>query len=67
MRPTQAERVEKIAVSAIEAAEMLSLSRSKIYEMMHAGLLPFLKFGKSRRILVSDIRKLAEANKRSSL
>jgi excisionase family DNA binding protein len=54
---------EKLAVNAEQAGQMLSLSRSKIYELMHSGELPFIKIGKSRRVLVSDLLKLIERNK----
>jgi excisionase family DNA binding protein len=43
-----------------EAARFLGLSRSKIYAMMDAGELPFVKFGKSRRIIKADLSRLVE-------
>ena len=43
-------------------AAFLSLSRSKVYAMMDAGELPFVKFGKSRRIRWSDVQKLVDQN-----
>lgn len=33
-----------------EAGEFLSVSRSKLYELMDSGDLPFVKLGRSRRI-----------------
>jgi excisionase family DNA binding protein len=45
-----------------EAAQILALSRSKLYLMMDAGDLPYVKFGKSRRILRTELQKLVERN-----
>jgi excisionase family DNA binding protein len=47
-------------VSAV--AEFLCLSRSKIYAMMDAGELPYVKLGKSRRVRSADVLKLIEEN-----
>ena len=33
-----------------EAARLLGLSRSKLYQIMDKGELPYVKFGKARRI-----------------
>lgn len=40
------------------ATKYLSLSRSKLYAMMDAGELPYVKFGKARRIRRSDLCEL---------
>ena len=45
-----------------KVAAFLSLSRSKVYAMMDAGELPFVKFGKSRRIRWSDVLRLVDQN-----
>lgn len=37
-------------VKVNEAAEFLSLSKSKIYQMMESGDLPYIRFGRARRI-----------------
>ena len=37
-------------MTVLQAAEFLSVSRSKLYAMMEAGQLPYVKLGKSRRI-----------------
>jgi excisionase family DNA binding protein len=37
-------------LSVYDAAAFLSVSRSKLYEMMDQGLLPFVKLGRSRRV-----------------
>ena len=44
------------------AAEYLSISRSKVYELMDAGMLTYAKFGKSRRIPRRAIRAYAAEN-----
>jgi excisionase family DNA binding protein len=49
-----------------EVAERLKLGRTKIYELMDAGELPSITFGRARRIPASAVaaliaRKLEEA------
>ncbi|MFK0045273.1 helix-turn-helix domain-containing protein [Streptomyces sp. NPDC090741] len=41
------------------AAELLSLGRSTLYELMAAGELPFVKVGRARRIRRTDIDTFA--------
>ncbi|AYV28461.1 helix-turn-helix domain-containing protein [Streptomyces goshikiensis] len=41
------------------AAELLSLGRSTVYELMAAGELPFVKVGRARRIRRSDVDAFA--------
>lgn len=41
-----------------QVSEVLAISRSKIYQMMDAGELPFVKLGGSRRIRWSDVDEL---------
>jgi excisionase family DNA binding protein len=48
--------VEPLLVRVEEAARMLSLSRSTIYEMMDAGELPSVRRGAARRIPVAALR-----------
>jgi len=45
-----------------KVAAFLSLSRSKVYAMMDAGELPFVKLGKSRRVRWADVQKLIDEN-----
>jgi excisionase family DNA binding protein len=47
--------MQKLLVSITEAAEVLSLSRSTIYELMDAGELTKVKFGR-RTITVDSIK-----------
>jgi excisionase family DNA binding protein len=65
MRRTLNETGDKIDGSlhrVTKVAAFLGLSRSKVYAMMDAGQLPFVKFGKSRRIRWSDVQKLIDDN-----
>jgi excisionase family DNA binding protein len=45
-----------------EVAAFLKLSRSKVYGMMDAGELKYIKLGKSRRLRWNDVMELLEAN-----
>lgn len=47
-------------VSAV--AKFLCISRSKVYDMMDAGQLPYVKLGKSRRIRWEHVLQLVEQN-----
>jgi excisionase family DNA binding protein len=49
----------RLLVSVDVAAEMLSLGRTRIYELMSAGELPFVKVGASRRLRVTDLENYA--------
>lgn len=40
-----------------QAAQLLTISRSRIYELMADGSLPSIKIGRSRRIRVDDLRR----------
>ena len=42
----------------VAVAEFLDISRSKVYSMMEAGELAFVKLGKSRRIPWSSVEEL---------
>lgn len=52
--------VELLLVRVEEAARMLSLSRSTIYEMLDAGELPSVRRGTARRIPVAALRMWVE-------
>jgi excisionase family DNA binding protein len=57
VQQTQTEgSVEPLLVRVEEAARILSLSRSTIYEMMDAGELPSVRRGAARRIPVAALR-----------
>jgi excisionase family DNA binding protein len=43
-------------------ARFLSISRSKVYQLMDSGELPYVKLGKSRRVRWADVLRLVEEN-----
>jgi excisionase family DNA binding protein len=45
-----------------DVAAFLSISRSKVYQLMASGALPYVKLGKSRRVRWSDVVALVESN-----
>jgi len=45
-----------------DVARYLSLSRSKVYAMMEAGELPYVKLGKSRRVRWANVLQVIEEN-----
>lgn len=45
-----------------DAARFLGVSRSLIYKLLNAGVLPSAKIGNSRRIPIRAVRELAAAN-----
>ena len=47
-------------VSAV--AKFLAISRSKVYQLMESGQLPYVKLGKSRRVRWADVLKLVDDN-----
>ena len=53
----------KLAVSIEEAAEISSIGRSTLYELMAAGRLAFVKLGSRRLILVADLQALLAAHR----
>jgi excisionase family DNA binding protein len=55
-------KMEKLLVRPVEAAAMLSVSRSSIYELIASGAVPSVRVGNMLRVPVSAIRKLSEAN-----
>ena len=42
--------MEKLLVTPAEAAEVLAISRSKLYQLMNNGALPSVRIGTCRRI-----------------
>ena len=49
---------EAIVVTVRDAAAMLSISRSRVYELLTEGALASVRIGRSRRITVRSIRRL---------
>lgn len=53
-------QVDPLLVRVEEAARLLSLSRSMIYEMMNSGELPSVRCGAARRIPLAALRAWVE-------
>lgn len=51
------ETVERLAVRIPEAAGMLSIGRSKLYQLIAAGDLKTVKVGRGTRVVVASIRE----------
>lgn len=51
---------KKLLVRVSEAAELLSVARSKAYVMVQTGELPSVRLGKSVRVPVSALREYVE-------
>ena len=43
-------------------AQFLAISRSKVYQLMESGQLPYVKLGKSRRVRWEDVLALVETH-----
>lgn len=52
--------VKPLLVSVSDAAVMLSLSKTSVYELMNQGELPYCKVGAIRRIAVEDVERFIE-------
>ena len=50
-------------LTVAQAQPILGYGRSKIYDLMASGELPYTEFSGIRRIDIRDIERLAEANK----
>jgi excisionase family DNA binding protein len=46
----------KLLLTAVEAAEQLGVSRTKVYELMAAGMLRSIHIGRLRRVPVDALR-----------
>jgi excisionase family DNA binding protein len=51
-------RMEKRLLTVWEAADVLSISRSRVYELLYAEQLDSVKIGRSRRVLLASVRVL---------
>lgn len=43
-----------------DVADVLGISRSKVYELISSGALPSVRIGRSRRVRVSDLDVFVE-------
>ena len=51
-------QVEKVLLTPTEAAEALGIGRSKLYELMRAGVLESVRIGASRRVPTVALEQL---------
>jgi excisionase family DNA binding protein len=54
------DRMEKLLLTVREAADVLSVSRSRVYELLYAEQLDSVKIGRARRVLLASVRRLAD-------
>jgi excisionase family DNA binding protein len=54
-------KTERLLLRVEEAAEVMGLSRAKVYELLTEGRIPSIKLGRSRRIPVSALKGWIEA------
>jgi len=52
--------MEKLLFTVRETAEVLSLSRNRVYELIYAERLASVKIGRSRRISLASIQRLVD-------
>lgn len=52
--------MEKLLLTPEEAAETLSIGRTKVYELLALGVLRSVQIGKSRRIPLTAVHELVE-------
>jgi excisionase family DNA binding protein len=50
--------MDKLLLTPVEAAQALGIGRSKLYELMSAGVVPSVRIGGCRRIVSSDLSRL---------
>ncbi|MBT4511535.1 MAG: helix-turn-helix domain-containing protein [Chloroflexi bacterium] len=50
--------MEKLLLRPMEAAHLISVSRSKIYSMLDSGEIPSVRWGRCVRVPVNALRQL---------
>ncbi len=58
--------MDKLLITAGEAADLLGLGRTKVYELMAAGRIESVKIGRSRRLTVTGVHEFLERLKDSA-
>jgi excisionase family DNA binding protein len=53
--------MEKLLLTVEEAAQLLSLGRTRIYQLIRDGQLRTIKCGKSRRVVADSLRDFIES------
>jgi len=52
--------MEKLLLTVRKAADVLSVSRSRVYELLYAEQLDSVKIGRPRRVALASVRRLAD-------
>jgi excisionase family DNA binding protein len=52
--------MEKLLLAVWEAADVLCVSRSRVYGLLYAEQLDSVKIGRSRRVALASVRRLAD-------
>lgn len=59
--------MKRLAYTIAEAATLLSISRSRLYELIHSGMIQSVKFGRSRRITEEQLHRFLSDHEMESL
>ena len=57
---TTPQQVEPICVKVNDAARMIGIGRTKLYELIAAGEVDVVKLGKSTRVTTASLRELIQ-------
>ena len=60
LTPVQEGQVDKLLLKTNECAELLGVSRSRLYELMNAGAVRSVVIGRSRRIPRAELERFVE-------
>ena len=52
--------MEKLLLTPREAADVLGIGRSKLYEMLRSGVVPSVRIGRCRRIAALDLTAVVD-------
>jgi excisionase family DNA binding protein len=58
--------VEKLLLTAEETAEVLGIGRSKVYELLRAGVIQSVRIGACRRIPAAAVTEYVERLRRET-
>ena len=54
---SKVDRMDKLLLRPIEAAEAIGIGRSKVYELLASGELPSIRIGSSVRVPIDRLRE----------